>query len=342
MLNVGILQMQATPLKVEENLSMAEGLIIRAAQNSAKLIVLPEMFNVGYFLGEALMTVAETIETGRTINWLKAQASRHGVYIMASLYERYEGHFYNTMVVVGSDGSLQYYRKRNPALSEIAVWRRSPIPGPGIFDTPFGRVGGAICFDSFTHETFAGFQKSAVELVVIVSCWGVPRPIKGRPDLRLSLPILELSQNLASDVVPYQYATQLGVPVVFVNQGGTTQTPGAVPPAYPWPVPQLTYDFHGNSHVRDASGKVLVRAGSTDSAFCAVVPVDVRPSTVRPEITRIDVPPRYLSRGYYFVPSPRRGKVWQFLGNLMQAWGFRGLQKEYETRRTRHQTDLSM
>jgi predicted amidohydrolase len=335
MLNVGIIQMQATPLKVEENLSLAESLIIQAAKDNAQLVVLPEMFNVGYYLGEELMTVAETLEAGKTVNWLKSQASRHGVYIITSLYERHEGHFYNTMVLGGRDGSLQFYRKRNPALSEVAVWRRSPVPGPGIFDTSLGRVGGAICFDSFTRETFEGFKKSAVELVVIVSCWGVLQPVRGRPDLLLSRPILQLSQNLASDVIPYQYATRLGVPVVFVNQGGTTQTPGAVPPPYPWSVPQVKYDFHGNSHVRDASGKVLVRASSTETAFCAVVPVDVQPMDVRPEITRIDIPPRYLSADYYFVP-PRQGKFLQFLGNLMQAWGFRGLQKEYEARRARH------
>jgi predicted amidohydrolase len=336
MLNVGTIQMQAMPLKVEGNLSLAESLIVQATQDGAQLVVLPEMFSVGYYLGEELMTVAETLEAGKTIHWLKSQAARHGTYILTSLYERHGGHFYNTMVMVGNDGSLQHYRKRNPALCEVAVWRRSPVPGPGIFETPLGRVGGAICFDSFTRETFEGFKQSAVELVVIVACWGVPQPVRGRPDLLLSRPIFQLSQHLASDVMPYQYAVQLGIPVVFVNQGGTTQTPGAVPPPYLWPVPQLRYDFHGNSHVRDASGKVLVRASSTETAFCAVVPVDVRPMDVRPEITRVDIPPRYLRADYYFVRPPRQGRFLHFLGNLMQEWSARGLQKQYEARRARH------
>jgi predicted amidohydrolase len=336
MLDVAIIQLQAVPLRVDENLSLAESLISQAVQDSAQLVVLPEMFNVGYYLGEELMTVAETLETGKSVSWLKSQATRHGVHIITSLYERDEGHFYNTMVVVGSDGSLQHYRKRNPALSEVAVWRRSPVPGPGVFDTSLGRIGGAICFDAFARETFEGFKRSAVELVVIVACWGVPRPARGRPDMLLSRPILKLNQNLASEVIPYQYATQLKVPVVFVNQGGTTQTPGAVPPPYPWPVPQSTYDFHGNSHIRNAAGEVLIRASSTDTAFSAVVTVDVQPAKVRPEITRVDIAPRYLSTGYYFVRPPRGGKLMQTLGNLLQAWGARGLQKEYEDRRARH------
>ncbi|MBN1147214.1 MAG: carbon-nitrogen hydrolase family protein [Anaerolineales bacterium] len=336
MLNVGIIQMQSTPLKVEENLSLVENLIVQAAEDGAQLVVLPEMFNVGYYLGEELMSVAERLEEGKTVTWLKSQAARLGLYIVTSLYERYEGHFYNTMVMAGSDGSLQYYRKRNPSLSEIAVWRRSPAPGPGIFDTPLGRIGGAICFDSFTRETFEGFKRSAVELVVIVACWGMPRPAKGRPDMLLSLPILRLSQNLASETAPYQYAIRLNVPVVFVNQGGMTRTTGAVPPSYPWPLPQVQYDFHGNSHIRNAAGEVLARASSTDTAFCAVVAVDVKPAVARPEITRVDIPPRYLSADYYFFQAPRRDRFVQFLGKLMQEWGVSGLQKEYEARRARH------
>lgn len=35
MLNIGIIQMQVTPLKVEENLSLAESLILQAAKGSA-------------------------------------------------------------------------------------------------------------------------------------------------------------------------------------------------------------------------------------------------------------------------------------------------------------------
>ena len=67
MLNVGIIQMQSSVLKVEENLSRAEQHIAKAAENGAQLVVLPEMFNVGFYLGEELMTVAETLD-GRTVD----------------------------------------------------------------------------------------------------------------------------------------------------------------------------------------------------------------------------------------------------------------------------------
>ena len=334
-LRVGIVQMQALPLQVDDNLALAEGLVLQAAREGAQIVVLPEMFNVGFYWGEDLMPLAETLESGKTVSWLKSQAAQHRVYLTASLYERYDEHFYNTMVMVGPDGTLQHYRKRNPAISEVVVWRRSPHPGPGIFDTPLGRIGGAICFDAFTRETFEGFLKSKVDLVISVACWGIPRAAGRRPDLLLTRAILRANLHQAAEFVPWQYATRLGVPVVFVNQAGVTQTPSPVPPLYPWPLPQLVYDFHGNSHVRDSAGQVLVRASSTETAFCAVVPVNVPSRPARSDVVRVDLPPHYLRSNYYFVQPPR-ARFLHFLGRVVQAWGFRTLQKEYEARRLRH------
>ena len=329
MLSIGIIQMQSAPLRVEENLSLAGRLVAQAATDGAQLVVLPEVFNVGFYFGEDLMTVAETLD-GRTVNWLKSQAVRYNAYVTTSLYEQYESHFYNTMVMVGSDGSVQYYRKRNPTWQEVTVWRRSPVPGPGVFDTPFGRVGGAICFDSFSRETLEGFRRSAVDLVVLVTCWGASRSASLRPDVVLASRSLRRWSYLASEVVPYEYATRLGVPTVFVNQGGTTHTPWPKPRFWPLPsLPNIEYDSCGKCRVLDASGDALVQARGSEAACCAVVAADVQPAGAPAAIGRVDYPPRYLNADYYFVQPP-------FLAKAIQAWGFRGYQQEYEARRQRH------
>ena len=329
MLNVGVVQMLAAPLRVGENLAMAERCIERAVGEGAQLVVLPEMFNVGFCFGEELMTVAEELD-GRTVNWLKAQAARHGIYITGSLYERFEGYFYNTMFMVGSDGSLQYYRKRNPTCQETAVWRRSDVPGPGIFDTPFGRIGGVICFDSFSRETFEGFKRSAVELVVIVALWGTPRPVARHPEMLIFHELLKRWSHLASEVVPQQYATKLNVPAVFVNQAGTIRFSFPRPRFWPLPSRQdVVYDFWGSSNVRNASGEILARAGKEETDFVKVVPVEVCQADQRPQITRVDIPPQYLNANYYFVQPPLQAK-------LFQEWSFRGFVEEYEARCARH------
>jgi N-carbamoylputrescine amidase len=331
MLNVGIVQMLAKPLQVGENLALAERSIDRAVEGGAQLVVLPEMFNVGFYFGEELMTVAEDLE-GRTVDWLKAQAARHDIYITGSLYERFEGYFYNTMFMTGSDGSLQYYRKRNPTCQERTVWRRSDEPGPGIFDTPFGRVGGVICFDSFSRETFEGFKRSGVELVVIVALWGTLRPVALHPETRLFHHLLKRWSHLASEVVPHQYATMLDVPAVFVNQAGTFQSPFPRPPFWPFPSRQdITYDFWGSSNARNASGEVLSRAGSDETDFVGVVPLDVRQQDERPEVSRVNIPPQYLNPNYYFVQPP-------FQAKLFQEWCSKGFVEEYDARCSRQRS----
>lgn len=329
MVRIGIVQMQSEPLRVNENLNRAKFLIDNAIQDGAQLIVLPEMFNVGFYFGEDLMTVAEKLD-GKTVTRLQSLAAEKNIYITTSIYEYYQGHYYNTMVMVGSDGRVQHYRKRNPTWFEVSVWRRSDVPGPGIFDTPFGRVGGVICFDSFSRETFEGFQKSAVDLVIIVACWGTSQSGSWRPDVILAQPALKKWSRLASDDVPHHYATRLKVPTIFVNQGGRTITPCQPPRFYPFPpLTNMRYHFCGKSSIRDASGQIKVQAKGNETDFYAVASVDLDPEGRLPEAAKSDIPNRYLSADYYIVQPPLMAKAFQ-------ALFAKGLQAVYETRRKKY------
>ena len=66
MVKVGIIQMQSDPLAVEKNLSLAESLVNKVVSEGAQIVVLPEVFNVGFYFGEDLMAVAEKLD-GRTV-----------------------------------------------------------------------------------------------------------------------------------------------------------------------------------------------------------------------------------------------------------------------------------
>ena len=332
MVRIGIIQMQAEPLNVDQNLALAEDLITKTVKNGAQLVVLPEMFNVGFYFGEDLMSVAEPLD-GKTVTWLKVLAEKNNVYITSSIYERYEGNYYNTMVMVGCDGSVQHYRKRNPTWFEVSVWRRSNDPGPGIFDTPFGRIGGVICFDSFSRETFEGFMNSKVDLVVIVACWGATLSRFWRPDVAIAYPALKQWANLASGAVPNYYATKLKVPTVFVNQGGSTITPCQTPRFYPLPpLKSMRYDFCGKSSIRDSSGRILVQANGNEVDYYAVETVDVHPAKQTIQPVRSNISNRYLKSDYYIVQPP-------FIAKTFQTVFTYGLQTVYETRRKQYFTN---
>lgn len=327
---IGIIQMQSEPLNVDDNLGFAERIIAEVSNDGAQIIVLPEVFNVGFYFGEDLMGVAETLE-GKTVNRLKSIASNRKIYITTSIYEFYQGHFYNTMVMVGSDGSVQNYRKRNPTWFETSVWKRSSEAGPGIFETPYGRIGGVICFDSFSRETFEGFKNSSVDLVIIVSCWGASEGRTWRPDVLVARPVLRKWSNLATETVPEKYSKQLGVPTVLVNQGGITNIPCQIPRYYPLPrLNSMRYKFSGRSSIRDAAGNILVQASRNKREFYAVESIIVRPSDPKPKHKLSNIDNKYLSADYYFVKPP-------LIARIFQAYFHSMLQEVYEVRRKNYQ-----
>jgi predicted amidohydrolase len=137
------------------NLETAERLLAGAAGEGARLIVLPEMFNV---LGEAdvLRAGAEPLD-GPSLRWASAQARRHGVWLVAgSIMERVEGQerIFNTSCLFDPAGERRaIYRKIHLFDCDVpgASYHESAtvLPGRDIVRTEAGGVplGLSICFD---------------------------------------------------------------------------------------------------------------------------------------------------------------------------------------------------
>lgn len=331
MVSIGIVQMRSEPLKVYENLLKAEYNISKVAKDGAEIVVLPEMFSVGFSTNERLMNLSENLD-GYTVTWLKNQAEKHNVYIITSVYEKLDGCYYNSMVLVGSDRSLQIYRKRNPTCQERLVWERSEKPGPGIFKTPFGRIGGAICFDSFTKETFEGFKRNHVEIVIIIALWGTIVPMVKYPDTIYFNKLLRHQSHLASEVVPKKYATALGIPVVYVNQCGRINLPIRHPRIYPLPNwSDSLYEFAGNSNIHSKTGRKLISDIDLKNEFCSVAGVDICQATSLPQISKVNISATYMDNNYYFAEPPLLFKFYQKLC-------FSGFKEDYEIIRRRNST----
>src|SRR6266849_10625965 len=80
---VACIQMRPTIGKVEANVAHGIGLINRAAELGAKLIVLPELSNTGYMFQsrEEAFALSEPIPDGRTVGAWSAIASRHNLHL---------------------------------------------------------------------------------------------------------------------------------------------------------------------------------------------------------------------------------------------------------------------
>lgn len=85
---------------------------------------------------------------------LQEAASRHAVTVVMGMTEidsRFSGTtLFNTLVIIGPEGTiLNRHRKLMPTNPERMVWGMGDGSGLRVVDTPVGRLGGLICWESY-------------------------------------------------------------------------------------------------------------------------------------------------------------------------------------------------
>lgn len=86
-LRAAAIQMNCILGDKQQNLSKAGQLIAGAANQGAKLIVLPELFNTGYRVEERDPDLAEPI-LGKTTDWMIEQSGEHHIYLVGCIMEQ--------------------------------------------------------------------------------------------------------------------------------------------------------------------------------------------------------------------------------------------------------------
>lgn len=123
------------------------------------IIVLPETWR-----GDQLV---ETLK-GESIKELSRLAKKHNTYIISPI-ERKEGeHRYNTAILIDREGKvIGRYDKLYPYWSEFDL--KPPvepgITGAPVFETDFGKIGMAICFDANFPEVWQALKDNGAEVV---------------------------------------------------------------------------------------------------------------------------------------------------------------------------------
>lgn len=169
---------------VAGNTKKLTALVREAAAEGAKIVVLPETAITGYvsqdlqwnwhiagrpiekgFRGKDPLPFAETVPGPSTEHFSKL-AKELGIYLTIPLLEKVEQptekptatrsvseetKFFNTVCLASPDGKLvAHYRKLNPWPFPEKSWATPGDRGIQTFDTEYGRVGLAICFDIHT------------------------------------------------------------------------------------------------------------------------------------------------------------------------------------------------
>ena len=138
-----------------------------AARAKPDLVCFPEFVNV-LGLGDEAYDMAEPIP-GPTTDAMGAIARNHGMYVVVPIPEQDGNRKYNTAAFIDRNGNvIGKYHKYQPTIGEM---EHGIIPGTDAeaFDTDFGKVGAAICFDMKFVEVGQRLAENGARLVVFAS-----------------------------------------------------------------------------------------------------------------------------------------------------------------------------
>ena len=144
----------------EATVEKAVRLIAEAGKGGADLIVFPEAYIPGYpywiwtkttrdgaqFFGELFENAVEA--PGAATDEIGKAAKNAGVFVVIGMTEREGGTLYNTLLYFDNTGKIiGKHRKLVPTMSERVIWGRGDGSDLGVFDTPFGKISGLICWE---------------------------------------------------------------------------------------------------------------------------------------------------------------------------------------------------
>lgn len=155
-----------------------DGAIAKVRQaRGADLIVLPELWNIGFMSFDRYVSEAED-KNGPTLAALRDLAKEVGAYLhTGSFVEKDEDRYYNSSYLLSPQGEiLANYRKIHLYGYQS---RESQILSRGdkivVAQTPLGKLGLATCYDLRFPELFRRMIDQGAEVFLICSAWPYPR-----------------------------------------------------------------------------------------------------------------------------------------------------------------------
>ncbi|MFB6130186.1 MAG: carbon-nitrogen family hydrolase [Salinigranum sp.] len=171
-MHIALAQFDAGP-DVAENVDTAERYVREAAAEGADLVVLPEIWNVGYFAFDEYEAGAETLD-GPTVSRLGSLAADLGIHVHGgSIVERDGEDLYNTSLLFGPDGTLLDTYRKVHLFGYESEESRILTPGERVVtvETSLGTVGLTTCYDLRFPELYRALVDQGAELLLVSSAW---------------------------------------------------------------------------------------------------------------------------------------------------------------------------
>ncbi|MFH0949290.1 MAG: carbon-nitrogen hydrolase family protein [Candidatus Aenigmatarchaeota archaeon] len=165
---IAVVQFKINQYQPEKNLEKME-VFIKKASGKADIIIFPEDFLSGGLNDDEIVKLADTEGKYRKI--FQNFAKKYKIDIVAgSIIEKNRIGNFNVCYYVDSIGKIKgKYKKINLWLTE----RKQIVPGNEVcvFNTKFGKVGLAICWDLIFPEIFRKMVKKGANIIFCPSLW---------------------------------------------------------------------------------------------------------------------------------------------------------------------------
>lgn len=180
MTKVAAIQMASGP-NVQANLDEAEKFIKIAVLQGAELVVLPENFAIMGMLETDKVDIAEVYKEGMIQNFLSEQAAKHGIWLVGGTIpiQSRDARKVCATCLLFNDAGEEVARYDKIHLFDVTLaesgesYTESETIASGdevvVTETPFGRLGLAVCYDLRFPEIFRAMSDSGVDIIALPS-----------------------------------------------------------------------------------------------------------------------------------------------------------------------------
>lgn len=174
-MHLASIQMSVVEEDKEATIAKATKAVSRCRE--ADLVILPEIWNVGFMSFEQYISEAEE-KDGPTMTALTQAAQEAGVYVHSGSFVEKDGDaFYNASYLISPQGEiLGNYRKIHLfGYNSLETQILTPGDAVSVVDTPLGKFGMATCYDLRFPELFRRMTAEGAEIFLVCSAWPYPR-----------------------------------------------------------------------------------------------------------------------------------------------------------------------
>lgn len=170
---VAAIQFEPFMFQKEQNIAKLLKMTEEAAQNGAKLIVMPEMATTGYcwYSREEVKPYVEPIP-GKTTDQFMELAKKYNCWIVVGMPEVDPNTdiYYNSAALIGPEGVIGVHRKSHLYIAE-PKWAKPGDLDHQVYETPIGNIAMLICMDIHFIETARIVALRNADVICHISNW---------------------------------------------------------------------------------------------------------------------------------------------------------------------------